>query len=130
MSDNWLWRVILACIALLFLLALTGTVPAHDIYSNWGLPDVRNAQGKRYQSCCNNQDCAPRPSRFISGHTREETGYWEVQFEGRWVRVPDAKVETAYPDAWEPGDKQSHACIRRYMNSVIVLCFRPGEWLQ
>ncbi len=115
MTGYWLLRCIVA--ALIFLPFI---VHAHDIYTDWKMPDQRTNEGKRTASCCNNVDCAPYPSKWISGH-------WEVLWRGKWVRVPEHKVETNYDDAWTAGDHQGHAC----MSSVgTVLCFRPGEWLQ
>jgi hypothetical protein len=84
-------------------------------YSKWKMPDTG-----RTQSCCNSIDCAPRPSRY-------KDGGWEVLYEDRWIKVPDQKVETNYPDAWDPKDNLGHACISPRGN---VYCFRPGEFLQ
>jgi hypothetical protein len=104
---------------LLLLLLLITPAAAHEHngidYSKWKMPDTG-----RTQSCCNSIDCAPRPSRY-------KDGGWEVLYENRWIKVPDQKVETNYPDAWDPKDNLGHACISKSGN---VYCFRPGEFLQ
>lgn len=109
--------VLLRCLvaALIF---LPVCVHAHDIYEDWLKPDER-VDGKRFKSCCNNTDCQPYPSRFHGDR-------WEVLYKGGWLVVPNAKVETEYDDAWDPGDHRSYACI----SNNQVLCFRPGEWMQ
>lgn len=89
-------------------------------YSKWKMPDQLTHDGKRQYSCCNSIDCAPRASRFKDGH-------WFVQFEGRWLEVPDQKVENYRDDAWDPGDHMGHACINPNGN---IYCFRAGDYLQ
>jgi hypothetical protein len=106
--------------AILLMLLAASPALAHDIYTDWRMPDQRDNDGKRVKSCCNNNDCKPRASRWVGDH-------WEVQWGLKWLRVPDGKVETSYADAWSADDHQSHACINVIGN---VLCFRPGEWLQ
>ena len=119
-------RFFIAAMAVLFFALYSNPAQPHDIYTNWAMPDQRNVDGKRLYGCCNNLDCAPRPSR-MTGYGRDGKPMWEVQFEGRWIKVPDQKVETNYDDAWDPGDHRSHGCISKSGN---VYCFRPGEWLQ
>jgi hypothetical protein len=108
---------------LLFLFLLLTPAAAHEMhgidYSKWLMPSP-DASRHRKHSCCNSVDCAPRQTRFKNGH-------WEVLFEGRWLPVPDMKVETNYDDAWDPGDHMGHGCISPSGN---VYCLRPGEFLQ
>ena len=105
--------------ALTFLCIVPSYGHTHDIYTEWKVPDVR-IDGKRISSCCNNIDCAPRPSKYVDDH-------WEVLFNDKWLKVPDKKVEQSYNDEWNPGDNRSHACINP---NGVIYCFRAGEWLQ
>lgn len=122
-SMGWLLALSLA----LCLLVPSTIGRAHGIYQNWLYPDQRGQHGgRRAFPCCNNVDCKPRASKWVNDH-------WEVLWEGgdgkpeQWLRVPDRKVEQNYPDAWDPGDNLSHACISSAGN---IYCFRAGEWLQ
>jgi hypothetical protein len=104
---------------------LIGKALAHDhngiAYSTWQKPSPNPAQHRGF-SCCNSIDCAPRPTRFKDEHWEV---YWE--FGKKWLKVPDEKVETNYPDAWDPGDNMGHGCISPL---GVVYCMRPGEFLQ
>src|SRR5215207_5049181 len=73
------------------LIALSSTpVTAHDIYSN--LVDERGA------SCCSEHDCMPAPFRVTPGGVR-------MLVKGRWITVPDSKVQyrTLLGDTGETG---------------------------
>ncbi len=116
MTGYWLLRSLLA--ALIFLCVAQSIARGHDIYTDWKQPDYRDGD-KRKLSCCNNVDCAPRRARFMGDH-------WQVEFQGRWLRVPDQKVETNYGDSWDTPDGQSHACINP---NGVVYCFTPGTMI-
>lgn len=113
--ENRLDVFLLFMLVFMFLLALLNIASPHDIYSDWKMPDNRPPSGERMYSCCNNIDCAPRQSRFESGH-------WYVQFRDSWLLVPDSKVETKYRDAWITPDGLAHGCISQ---SGVIYCFTP-----
>lgn len=77
-------------------------------YSHWNMPDQRT-DGKRQQSCCNNQDC------FSTQYKREGNTWLALtQDKSHWVVVPDKKLEHNYPDAEESPDGLGHVCLKSY----------------
>jgi len=116
--------------AIVFLLVLLLPVPTaaqhpqeharlHDeFYSRWMRPDHRWPTGERYQSCCNNIDCAP--ARF-----RQTPAGLEAQDRnGVWRQVPASVLEQNQDDEQESPDGQSHACI---LSSGQVICATLGN---
>lgn len=79
--------------AALLIAALPAT--AHDWYTG-----LKNAHG---QDCCGGRDCAPVPPGMAR---RGADGSIEIQYKGRWERVPKENVL----DMTSP-DGRMHACI-------------------
>jgi hypothetical protein len=84
-------------------------------YSNWMRPDDPT------KSCCNLIDCYPTETRFVSG-------YWMARRreDGKWLRVPDAKVEHHRDNP----DGRAHLCApppdREDLHEGGVICFSAG----
>lgn len=84
----------------------------HDkFYSTWQMAVVRDALGRRTNSCCSNHDCYP--TRF-----RNVAGVWfafhrETQ---SWIPVPESRLEHNTPDPRESPDGHSHLCASALTN--------------
>ncbi len=71
-----------------------------QFYSTWQRPD------NRFQSCCNNQDCAPVQ------HVRWVNGELQMQrtLDGVWLTIPKERMEQNVQDARDSPDGRSHMC--------------------
>lgn len=85
-------------------------------YSFWLQP---NGGNKRVSSCCSGQDCYPVEIKSAAGR------YWFKHREtGRWMIVPDNRVESLQPDPRESPDGRSHVCANEFGH---VHCFVAGS---
>lgn len=85
----------------------------HHWYSQLMRPDFPSS------SCCNKEDCRPTEARW-TGHN------WEAQKDGRWVSVPNEKVNRE-----ESYDSQAHICAPAKSSTAYapdyIFCFvKPG----
>ncbi len=86
----------------------------HHWYSQLMRPDVP------YSSCCNNQDCRATQARQLP------SGEWEALKDGRWVQVPNEKINRE-----ESYDTQAHICAPPASSGIYpkdyIYCFvKPG----
>lgn len=86
-------------------------------YSNWLRPDknLRNTEGDRQHSCCNNQDCAPVDA---VEHKSDGTIWMLRHADQRWIKVDPDKLEHSYPDSRQSPDIRAHMCSK----GVTVYC--------
>ncbi len=78
----------------------------HDqFYQNWLMPNVRDANGNRTNSCCSNHDCYPTEFKLVGG-----TWFAMHRESGKWIVVPDTKLEHNAPDPRESPDGRGHLC--------------------
>lgn len=108
--------------------------PAKDMqlheqfYKTWNMPTERDADGKRYQSCCNDKDCYPTAIRKVNEDTYEAHRRPEDKTEtnSEWVRFPASLLEQNQSDEKESPDGQTHACISPYTDTVFCATLGSG----
>lgn len=142
------WCIVLAAMAIIILILMTTPAkgeedPLHvghthqgdagKFYQSWHRPDYRDQSGKRYQSCCGQQDCRPilemrkHPGSrlWIPQVADYVPATWEVlisvPYDGRpqWVAVPDKLWEDNQPDPRESPDERGHVCV---IYSGYIIC--------
>jgi hypothetical protein len=94
-----------------------GMTPEVDrFYSTWRQPAFGNP---RTAGCCDRTDCYPTTAKF-------EDGLWWARHRetGRWIIVPNHKVEHDQIDARESPDGRSHLCANPH---GYVFCFVAGS---
>lgn len=89
-----------------------------QFYSTWQMP---NGGQPRANSCCNKADCYPTPMRNVGG-----TWFAKRREDGRWIAIPDSKLEQNQPDMRESPDGQSHVCMPPPNHSDGVYCATLG----
>ena len=77
----------------------------NKFYSHWNMPDVRDKDGNRTQSCCGNQDCYPTQFKNVGG-----VWFFLQRETQRWRAIPDGKLESNAPDPVESPDGMGHVC--------------------
>jgi hypothetical protein len=103
-------RLVLVALAAVFL--LVGEVRAHDIYTQWRMPDSGT-------SCCSNHDCYATDAEFKGG-----TWFAKRREDGRWLVVPSNKIlKNQHTD-----DGKAHLCAPPPSPADIVYCFKPPEF--
>jgi hypothetical protein len=102
--------------------ALAQHPPEHQelhekFYSTWLRPDWGRVDGRRTESCCNEQDCYPV-------ETRMRNGKWEYlrREDNAWIIVRDGINEMDQDDPRESPDGRSHVCA----TTAWTYCFVPG----
>lgn len=132
---SWLWRV-LAAIAVALLLAawLNGAIaqPANGttiqphyhselgaagtFYSTW-----KTIPSARQYSCCDDKDCYSTTIKQQGGR------YVYLQRNtGKWLPIPNDRLEHNAGDAKDSPDGQSHVCEHDIEGQNIVLCAVVG----
>lgn len=83
-------------------------------YSTWNMPN--NGQ-PRDKSCCNKGDCYPTPFKNVAG-----TWFAMHRETGKWIVVPDQKLEHLQSDPRESPDGQGHLCAsaERYVYCAVI----------
>lgn len=89
-----------------------------QFYSTWQMP---NGGQPRANSCCNKADCYPTPMRNVAG-----TWFAKRREDGRWIAIPESKLEQNQPDMRESPDGQSHVCMPPPNHSDGVYCATLG----
>ena len=103
-------RPILACLAIVALIAIAGEPWAHDIYWDWKQPDTG------YPCCRGSTDTRVGDCRPTSAW-KDDDGIWWVMVDGRPLKIPRHKVMAPQPDG------RCHICeLDRY-----VRCFVPCD---
>lgn len=128
MTDHWhtigVVVLIALCALLINVLAVRGEEPhdhskmgaAGEFYAKWNMP----ANGQpRNNSCCNLHDCYATAIKNIGG-----TWFGRHRETGRWVVIPDSKLEELQPDERVSPDGQSHMCASTTGN---VYCAVRGD---
>ncbi len=86
----------------------------HDeFYASWKMPEPRDrATGQRQNNCCGGRDCYPTAIKKVTyGKWGEQSGWYAMHREtGKWVIIPDEKLEHNTHDPRESPDGQSHVC--------------------
>ncbi len=78
----------------------------HDkFYSTWMMPVGRDKDGNRINSCCSNQDCYPTPFKLVGG-----TWFAKQRETGKWIVVPNERLEQNQVDPRESPDGAGHLC--------------------
>ena len=94
--------------------------PAGEFYATWQQPDIRDSNGERHRSCCNQMDCEPvqiirrGDKLYIWNHSQRPNEY---------VEVPRSKWEHVHRDQRFSPDGQNHGCV----NHTGALCLVLGE---
>lgn len=81
----------------------------NKFYSHWNMPDVRDKDGNRTQSCCGSQDCYPTQFKNVDG-----TWFFLQRETQQWRAIPDWKLEINAPDPVESPDGRGHVCAGAY----------------
>jgi hypothetical protein len=91
----------------------------HQFYLNWLQP---NKGRPRFYGCCNFHDCYPTAIRNVGG-----TWFARRREDGKWIVVPDERLEQLQSDPRESPDGQSHACMPPPVRGDIVYCAVLGS---
>jgi len=75
---------------------------AGEFYAKWNMP---NSGRPRTNSCCSMHDCYATAIKNVGG-----TWFGRHRETGKWVVIPDSKLEELQPDERESPDGQSHMC--------------------
>ena len=89
----------------------------HSVLHHWYKQLMR--PDAPHSSCCNDQDCRPTQARWVNDH-------WEAQKDGRWVSIPNYKVNRE-----ESFDSQAHICApptnyQSYHKDFVFCFIKPG----
>jgi hypothetical protein len=87
---------------------------AGEFYAKWQMP---NGGNPRISSCCNKNDCYATTIKQVAG-------VWvgRQREPGRWIVIPDGKLEENLPDERKTPDGQSHMCANP--NGVLYCAVR------
>ena len=78
----------------------------HDkFYSTWRMPQPRDGNGNRVNSCCSNTDCYSTTFKRVGG-----TWFAQQRENGKWIVIPEQRLEQNQPDPRESPDGRGHLC--------------------
>src|SRR5690348_11003031 len=91
----------------------------NTFYSTWMIP---NNGAVRSKSCCNNIDCYPTEVHRVGDHW-----FAKRREDGKWILIPDDKIEQNQPDPRESPDGRSHVCMSSPFAGDYVYCAVLGS---